>query len=73
MSRKYKFRNPNGLYFVSFATVHWIDVFTRTAYKDILVNQLTGNEQAQVALSLNLRQMGDIYFLQITSNPIFHS
>jgi len=40
MSRKYKFRNPDGLYFVSFATVNWIDVFTRTAYKDILVENL---------------------------------
>mgnify|MGYP003582277094 CR=1 FL=1 len=27
MSRKYKFHNKEGLYFVSFATVFWIDVF----------------------------------------------
>ena len=40
MSRKYKFRNPTGLYFVSFATVNWIDVFTRREYKDILVESL---------------------------------
>gem|GEM_PF-6318725 len=25
MSRKYKFYNKEGLYFVSFATVYWID------------------------------------------------
>ena len=37
MSRKYKFRNPESVYFVSFATVNWIDVFTRPLYKDILV------------------------------------
>jgi putative transposase len=30
MSRKYKFHNPEGLYFVSFATVNWIDVFILT-------------------------------------------
>jgi REP element-mobilizing transposase RayT len=36
MSRKYKFHNKNGLYFVSFATIHWIDVFTRQMYLDIL-------------------------------------
>lgn len=40
MSRKYKFRKPDGIYFVSFATVNWIDVFTRPEYKDILVDSL---------------------------------
>ena len=40
MSRKYKFKNPEGIYFVSFATVGWIDVFTRRIYKDILVESL---------------------------------
>ena len=29
MSRKYKFGEKDGAYFVSFATVNWIDVFTR--------------------------------------------
>lgn len=32
MSRKYKFRNPEAAYFVSFATCYWIDVFTRQCY-----------------------------------------
>ena len=36
MSRKYKFNNPTAVYFVSFATVYWIDVFTRQIYFDIL-------------------------------------
>ncbi len=40
MSRKYKFRNPDAIYFVSFATVNWIDVFTRPQYKDIIVDSL---------------------------------
>ena len=40
MSRKYKFLNADGLYFISFATVGWIDVFTRKQYKDILVESL---------------------------------
>ena len=40
MSRKYKFLNPEGLYFVSFATVNWIDVFTREEYFDIVVDSL---------------------------------
>ncbi|MEP3208644.1 MAG: transposase [Maribacter sp.] len=36
MSRKYKFRNPTAAYFVSFATVYWLDVFTRQVYFSIL-------------------------------------
>ena len=40
MSRKYKFRDQEKPYFVSFATVNWIDVFTRRIYKDILVESI---------------------------------
>ncbi|MBS1613785.1 MAG: transposase [Bacteroidetes bacterium] len=40
MSRKYKFHNKEGFYFVSFATVYWIDVFVRMHYFDILVANL---------------------------------
>ena len=40
MSRKYKFLNKEGLYFVSFATINWIDVFSRPIYKDIIVDSL---------------------------------
>ena len=36
MSRKYKFNNPTAAYFVSFATVYWMDVFTRQIYFSIL-------------------------------------
>lgn len=41
MSRNYKFHNPEGLYFVSFAVVQWLDVFTRNEYKDILLDSLS--------------------------------
>jgi putative transposase len=40
MSRKYKFLDKEGLYFVSFATVNWIDVFIRPQYSDIIVESL---------------------------------
>ena len=40
MSRNYKFHNPEGMYFVSFATVFWIDVFVRRLYFDCLVDNL---------------------------------
>jgi len=41
MSRNYKFYNPEGLYFVSFAVVDWIDVFIRKEYKDVLIESLS--------------------------------
>ncbi len=30
MSRRYKFYNPDGLYFISFAVKDWVDVFITT-------------------------------------------
>ncbi len=40
MSNKYKFRDNEKLYFVSFSVVYWIDVFIRRDYKDILIESL---------------------------------
>ncbi|KAF0238644.1 MAG: hypothetical protein FD181_856 [Prolixibacteraceae bacterium] len=40
MSRNYKFYNPDGVYFISFAVVEWLDVFTRNEYKTILTDSL---------------------------------
>ncbi|TXK37485.1 transposase [Pontibacter qinzhouensis] len=40
MSRNYKFRDREKLYFVSFAVVNWIDMFVRREYKDIIVDSL---------------------------------
>jgi putative transposase len=40
MSRKYKFHEKCGAYFVSFATVNWIDVFTRDIYFAIITESL---------------------------------
>ena len=40
MSRARKFHNPEGIYFVSFAVIEWIDVFTRNEYRNIVVNSL---------------------------------
>jgi len=45
MSRNYKFHNPEGVYFVSFAVVEWLDVFTRKEYKNILVSNLAYCQQ----------------------------
>jgi putative transposase len=40
MSTKYKFLDPEGIYFVSFATVGWVDVFTKIEIKRIFVESL---------------------------------
>ncbi|AWG22283.1 transposase [Flavobacterium faecale] len=40
MSRNYKFHNPDGVYFISFAVVGWLDVFMRNEYKDLFLESL---------------------------------
>ncbi len=40
MSSNYRFHDPEGMYFVTFATVRWVDVFTRQDYRDIVVESL---------------------------------
>jgi putative transposase len=40
MSRKYKFGEATGAYFISFATVYWIDVFTRDFYFGCIIESL---------------------------------
>ncbi|MBI1306408.1 MAG: transposase [Bacteroidetes bacterium] len=36
----YKIRNQEGIYFITFAVVEWIDVFTRETYRKIVVESL---------------------------------
>ena len=45
MSRNYKFHNPEGVYFVSFAVVNWLDVFTRSLYKDIVLDTIRFSQE----------------------------
>ena len=45
MSRKYKFHNLDGTYFVSFAVQGWVDALTRSEYKDILIENLAYCQQ----------------------------
>ncbi|MEO9869446.1 REP-associated tyrosine transposase [Ekhidna sp.] len=40
MSEKYKFNNPEGLYFVTSTIVHWIDLFTRKELKHIVIDSM---------------------------------
>lgn len=45
MSRNYKFHNPEGVYFVSFAVVNWLAVFTNKKYIDIVLDSLVFCQQ----------------------------
>ncbi len=40
MSRKYKIRDQDQLYFVTFTVIRWLDVFTRREYRDIFMDSL---------------------------------
>ena len=40
MNHKYKVRNNDKPYFVTFTTVYWLDVFTRNAYRDAFLDSL---------------------------------
>jgi putative transposase len=40
MSRRYKIRDQDKLYFVTFTVIRWLDVFTRNVYKDIFLDSL---------------------------------
>lgn len=40
MSEKYKFHDPRGIYFTTTTVVFWIDLFTRTEFKHLIVESL---------------------------------
>ena len=40
MSEKYKIRDQDKIYFITFSVVQWVDIFTKTEYKDVLVSSL---------------------------------
>src|SRR5260221_14179627 len=40
MSEKYKFIDEEGMYFVTIATVGWVDLFTRLELKHVIIDSL---------------------------------
>ena len=40
MSEKYKFHDPDGVYFVTLTINNWIDLFTKPCYSQILLDSL---------------------------------
>jgi REP element-mobilizing transposase RayT len=47
VSRNYKIHDQEDLHYLTYATVGWVDVFTRPTYKDILVESLRYCQQAK--------------------------
>ncbi|WP_420579834.1 REP-associated tyrosine transposase [Reichenbachiella sp.] len=39
-SSGYKIRNQTGIYFITFAVVEWVDVFTRRQYTEVVIDSL---------------------------------
>ncbi len=37
---KYIISDKSGCYFVTFTVIHWIDIFSRREYRDIIVDSL---------------------------------
>jgi len=48
----YKIDNPAGIYFITFAVVEWVDVFTRREYRDIVIESL---KHCQTQLSVEFQ------------------
>lgn len=40
MSRKYRIRDQDKLYFVTFTVIRWLDVFSRQLYRDIFLDSI---------------------------------
>ena len=40
MSSSYSFPNTEGMYFVTFSTIEWVDTLSRRIYKDIIVDSM---------------------------------
>ena len=40
-SQGYKIRDESAIYFVSFAVVEWVDIFSRRMYADMVLDSLS--------------------------------
>ncbi|MEZ2336732.1 transposase [Mucilaginibacter sp. RCC_168] len=45
MLHQYRVRNPEEVYFVTFTIVDWVDIFTRPAYKQLIIESLNYCQQ----------------------------
>lgn len=40
MSKGWKIQNPDGIYFITFAVIEWVDVFSRKIYRDEVIKSI---------------------------------
>lgn len=40
MSKKYKYHDPEGMYFISPTLVDWVDLYTKVSFQDIIMDSL---------------------------------
>ena len=45
MSHQYRVRNSEDIFFVTFTIVDWVDIFTRPAYKQLIIDSLAYCQQ----------------------------
>lgn len=68
MSEKYK-THSDGLYFVSFSVVGWIDVFTRREYQEILIDSIKYCQQNKnLKIYCYCIMPGHVHFISYSEN-----
>jgi putative transposase len=40
MSTGYQIKDQEGMYYLTFQVINWIDIFTRPVYRDIIIENL---------------------------------
>ena len=66
MSTKYKFIDKQGVYFTTSTVVGWLDVFTRDAYRHILLDSIRfcqKNQGLSVQVGAGLRPVSALLLL----------
>ncbi len=61
MSEKYKFYNEEGIYFITPTIVNWIDLFTRQAYSELVLDSNKMLEQRLFYLHNNPVEQGIVF------------
>ena len=68
MSEKYK-THSDGLYFVTFSVIGWLDVFTRRVYQDILIDSINYCKQnKQLKIFCYCIMPSHVHFISYSEN-----
>ena len=68
MSEKYK-THSDGLYFVTFSVIGWLDVFTRRVYQEILIDSINYCKQnKQLKIFCYCIMPSHVHFISYSEN-----